>query len=288
MSFSLIKMLGARLTPVHVVDVGAMWMGEDKLGYQPLLDAGVGRVVGFEANQAECDKLNALGRPHSRYLPHVVGDGREATFYLCQDPMTSSIYEPNLALLNRFNMLGEITRPVSSSPCRTRRLDDIAEIAAIDLLQVDVQGAELDVIRGAQERLRDAAVVVAEVEFVEMYKGQPLFADVDAEMRRQGFCLHLLGPSMGPAFKPFAPGGDPWKGVRQALWTDAVFVKDFMKFGELKPEQLLKIAAILYELFGSVDLTALALQHYDAKTGAATWREYVTALGGGSLSAPPL
>src|SRR5436190_1490985 len=122
---------------IDIVEVGAMSVGGQPPGYQPLLDAGVGRVVGFEANKPECDKL--------------------------------------------------------------------------------------DVIRGSQNRLKDTILVVSEVEFVEMYKGQPLFADVDAEMRRQGFCLHFLGPSMGPAFRPFAPNGDPWKGVRQALWTDAVY-----------------------------------------------------------------
>jgi FkbM family methyltransferase len=287
-TFSLIQMLGPKLPIIEIVDVGAMWMGEEPVAYMPLIKAGVGRVVGFEPNQAECDKLNALHMKGSRYLPYFVGDGREATFYLCSSPMTSSIYEPNMPLLSKFNLLAELTTPVSKTPCQTKRLDDITEIAGIDLLKIDVQGAELDVIRGGEQRLKDTVMIVTEVEFVEMYKGQALFGDIDTELRRQGFTLHLLGSSMGPAFKPFAPNGDLGKGVRQALWTDACYVKDFMRFNELSPDQLIKLAAVVHDLFGSVDLAALALQHYDAKTGDHLWRQYVTALGGPNLIPPPL
>jgi FkbM family methyltransferase len=286
-AFSVIDMFRSKLPMIEIVDVGAMVLDGDPPGYMPLVNAGVARVVGFEPNQPECDKFNATQKKNSRCLPYFVGSGQPGTFHLNSAPMTSSLYPSNMRLLSKFNMLAELTTTVSTSPCQTRRLDDISELTRVDVLKVDVQGAELDVIKGGEQRLKDATVVVTEVEFVEMYQGQPLFADVDRELRRQGFCLHFLGQSLGPAFRPFVPAGNPGRGIRQALWADACYVKDFMRFGELTPEQLLKLVVVLHDLFGSVDLAAVALQHYDAKTGEGFWKPYVEKLLMGSAPPPP-
>jgi FkbM family methyltransferase len=267
------------------VDVGAMWMGMEFVPYRALLK-GDTHVVGFEPVQAECDRLNALRMPKHTYLPYFVGDGTQRTFYLCAASMTSSLYEPNMPLLSRFNQVDDLTRPVSQTPVQTKRLDDIQEVTRVDLLKVDVQGADLDVLRGSPRLLKNCGVVLTEVEFIHLYKNQPLFADVDAYMRGQGFLLHCLGGLSGRAFKPIAPGGDVSAKVNQVLWSDATYVKDFMRFSELEPDQLLRIAIILHEMYVSCDLAALALQHYDAKTGKGLWKTYMTRLCGG-VAPPP-
>jgi hypothetical protein len=176
---------------------------------------------------------------------------------------------------------------VQRTPCQTRRLDDIPEVTNIDLLKIDVQGGELGVIKGAERHLKNAVMVLTEVEFVEMYSGQPLFADIDAELRRQGFVIHMLGALQGRAFKPISVNGNPERGLNQLIWSDAVYVKDFMRFSELRPDQLLKLAVILHEILTSCDLAGLALQHYDAKTGGDLWSRYMKALCNGVLPVPP-
>lgn len=45
-------------------------------------------------------------------------------------------------------------------------------------LVLDVQGAELEVLRGGSEVLNDFTAIVAEVSLRELYKGAPLFADL--------------------------------------------------------------------------------------------------------------
>ena len=127
-TFSLVEMLGRALERIEVVDVGAMELPGDTPPYHALMKAGAARLIGFEAVTAECDKLNARARKNHVYLPYFVGDGTERTFHACNFSMTSSLYEPNTALLKRFQHLEELTRVVESSKVQTRRLDDIPEI----------------------------------------------------------------------------------------------------------------------------------------------------------------
>jgi hypothetical protein len=120
-------------------------------------------------------------------------------------------------------------------------------------------------------------VVHTEAEFVPMYKNQPLFADIDARMRSLGFVFHELRFVGKRAFEPFPVQSTA---ISQMLWCDAVYVRDFLAFDRLAGDQLLKIAAILHEDFGSYDFACRALASYDRKTGSelqASYLGYLTA-----------
>jgi hypothetical protein len=189
------------------------------------------------------------------------------------------LFEPNEALAYKFQYLGEPLRVVGTRTVETRRLDDFAETTGADFLKVDVQGDELLVLQGALERLRDVLVVHTEVEFLPLYKNQPLFADVDSFLRARGFAFHTMIP-FGRTFKPMVVDNDGSAWVRQIVWADAVYVRDFMAFAELAPASLLKLAAILHENYHSFDMVALALEAYDRKTGSGLQMTYLRRLSG--------
>ncbi|MBS0195461.1 MAG: FkbM family methyltransferase [Planctomycetes bacterium] len=287
LDFSLAQFLGRNAPTIDIVDVGAMSLGGQP-DYHPLLKSGVARVIGFEPVQAECDKLNAMAGKNHKYLPHFIGDGTERTFHLCNMSMTSSLYEPDSAFLSRFTQLEELTRVVSKEQVKTRRLDDIPEITNIDLLKIDIQGAELDAFKGAQRLLKDAVCVYTEVEFLPMYKNQPLFAEVDAHLRGLGFLLHTFPDGLsGRTFKPVQSVQGPYQPLRQIIWADAIYVKHFMHLEQLSPEKLLKLAIIAHDLCKSYDLVNLVLRVYDKVTGKSLWKPYMTRITGGDPGAPP-
>ena len=60
------------------------------------------------------------------------------------------------------------------------------------MLKLDVEGAELDVLRGGEGVLAEALVLEVEVELNPLFAGQPLFADVDAHLRERGWALQGL------------------------------------------------------------------------------------------------
>lgn len=87
-------------------------------------------------------------------------------------------------------------RPAGEVMVRVERLDDYVAAAGLpppDLVKLDIQGYELEALRGAGDCLRSASAVLSEVSFVELYKGQCLFHDVVGFLAGRGFLLCALG-----------------------------------------------------------------------------------------------
>jgi FkbM family methyltransferase len=80
-----------------------------------------------------------------------------------------------------------------------------------DLIKLDVQGYEIEALKGGDRSLRSARAVICEVSFRRFYEGQPLFPDVLAYLGERGFRLHAFSPSLVP--------GEP------LVQADALFLK---------------------------------------------------------------
>ena len=250
---------------INILDVGAALIDE-RPSYQSLIDAGVGRLFGFEPDQQACVRLNKeYGEPH-RIFPNFVGDGRRATFHETNWEPTGSLYAPNSKLLEKFQNLAEVMTPVATHAVETIRIDDIAEIDDVDFLKIDVQGGELSVMRNAIRALSNTLIVQTEVEFVELYQGQPMFADVDIFLREQGFQFHTFMVFGGRAFKPLVPKNGVNTGFRQWLWADAIYVRDWMHLESLSEVKLRNYAILAHDLVQSCDLTHLVLSELDRRT----------------------
>ena len=84
------------------------------------------------------------------------------------------------------------TAEVAVARIEMRRLEDVlprADIAAPALLKLDVQGYELQALRGCETLLDAFAWVYCECSFVELYEGQALADEVIAWLRARGFAL---------------------------------------------------------------------------------------------------
>jgi FkbM family methyltransferase len=252
---------------IRVVDIGAMDIKDSENHFEGLLRDGMAEVTGFEPLEEECRKLNASASANRRFLPHAVGDGPRRAFHITNTGMTSSLFEPTHELASKFQNLDELMQVVKTVEMDTVRLDDIAEIRDTDFLKLDVQGAEKMILDNASEVLKGVLVIQTEVEFVPLYKGQPLFADIDRSLRAHGFEFHRILGTAGRAFKPLFMRDSINRPISQMLWADAVYVKDFMALGALSEQKLLKYAVIMHEMYRSLDLCHLVLAEYDRRTG---------------------
>jgi FkbM family methyltransferase len=76
------------------------------------------------------------------------------------------------------------------------RLDDfLSKDSSIGIMKIDVQGYELEVLKGANLTLKDTYVVLVEVNNHEGYKGSPKYNEIDQALRDAGFMLFDICPS---------------------------------------------------------------------------------------------
>lgn len=59
-----------------------------------------------------------------------------------------------------------------------------------EFLKIDVQGYELEVLKGAQDMLESVEVILTEVNHTELYKGVPLAAELIGWIAARGYALH--------------------------------------------------------------------------------------------------
>ncbi len=221
-------------------------------------------IYGFEADADECKRMNQNLkerniRHQEKHIPIALSNTQgKSQLYVTKEKMCSSLYEPNHSYVSRFpNFLPEFLTLDYVSEIETTTLDSFCAselVDSIDFLQVDVQGAELNIFQGAQQIIKNSTLAIqTEVEFAPIYKNQPLFADVDNHLRQQGFFLqgfkglHCISKK---SFPVEIKAGIPQYLSGQLLWSDAFYFQDLLSQpSSVSPEKLLKqacIADILY------------------------------------------
>jgi FkbM family methyltransferase len=154
-------------------------------------------IVAFEPMAQHVDQFrhHTSGMKRIRLLPQALGAKDEVReFYPTSYSDASSFYPLNRAGETQWNIKNE-----APCPMRVRRLDDIMEEEKLpwpDFIKLDVQGFELEVLRGAELALGRARWVLSEVSFKDFYEGQVLFPGLSGFLAERGFDVYALGHSI--------------------------------------------------------------------------------------------
>ncbi len=144
----------------------------------------------------------------------AVSDTRGTTqLHLTRSSQSNSILPPvsETAIANdAHDEIGQITVETTTLDMSAAALD----IERIALLKLDVQGAELSVLKGATRLLAEGRIdiVLCEVEFIELYEQQPLFWDIAAFATEHGLDFYGV----------YAPRPDKYG---RMAWADAIFCR---------------------------------------------------------------
>lgn len=149
----------------------------------------------FEPDPLEADSLRRFFDSRDEFKGLVMAKAlgsHEGTvnLNLTRFPPASSILQPNHSLLRSFEIhpLLEVDRQVQV-PIDTLDAQLHTISGNCDFLKIDVQGYELEVLQGAEKALAKSRGCELEVSFMEIYRNQPLFAEIDSFMRARGFFL---------------------------------------------------------------------------------------------------
>lgn len=238
---------------------------------------------------------------HERGLPICVSNrnGR-AVFHLAGDERASSFHPAIREFADRFGMPSLHPQRTIEVECVTLDGYFDGKLAALDALDVNVEGHDFQVLQGAARLLETAELKLVKVEFevAAIWEGQGWFGDIDTLMRGHGYdlvgidvefarpvsaqhCFHRGEPLWGKAL--YAPSrarwrtmlerrraaGDVHRAVAKAL---ALYVAadlpgrafDVLKLDEGRPQLEERIAAVYR--WAKIDYGAAALTDLVARS----------------------
>ena len=196
--------------PLYVVDVGAH---DGDITFGLACYCGLEAAVLVEPLPHKAAKLREKFRPPHYHVFEcaLAAAPGEAELRVNEMEATSSLFSirRDMPELNALPLGQERVVRVAQ-----RTLDSViaeANLPRIDVLKIDVQGAEHLVLSGAAETLRRTRIIWTECSFKPLYEGSSTFTDIYTTLDAAGF--RLL--EMSPAFR--SPSGE-------LLQSDLLFV----------------------------------------------------------------
>lgn len=240
---------------IQVMDIGAASITEQPI-YKILLDKNIAHLTAFDGDERQIEKLkSAFGEANVSVFNKFLFDGKVHKVHICsaQSGMTS-IFKPDDEALKFFNGFSQFGKVHSTEDVQTTKLDDIDDIRSPDFLKMDVQGAELGVLKHGAKTLENCLAMQLEVSYFPLYEGQPSFGDIDVYMREQGYLPHRFIEVKRWSISPTIFNNDFRVAGNQLLESDIIYIKNPLKFDDLNDSQLQKLLILSHYSFQSYDL----------------------------------
>ena len=222
--------------PLSSIDIGS------RFGLEPDLEpiAFSVNAYGFEPDPVECALLQERYSKNPdpwrsvRHVPAAVsGSGGPRTLYVPEALVSASLLEHDEEVGRRFQNPDMFDRK-RAIPLETITLAEACREYRIErprYLKIDIEGAELEVLKAAPGVLKDLVALKSEVGFIPMRKSQPLASDVDAFLHESGFRIMdwiepkhwRIGDSV--AHPQISPGSIPYS-RGQLAHCDFLYLRD--------------------------------------------------------------
>jgi|UniRef100_UPI0037836C6C FkbM family methyltransferase len=131
--------------------------------------------------------------PRCKVFPFALSDqSGSSTLRVLNNADSSSLLDPDS---EAGDLLHKPFHAVQQTQIEVRRLDEVpgmSEIERFDIAKIDVQGAELKVLRGCGDLLQRIQSIYIEVNFCSLYKDGAVFCDTHTFLEQAGFKLGFM------------------------------------------------------------------------------------------------
>jgi len=222
-------------------------------------------VAGFEVNYEEFLNLKQKFPNRKYYNFGLWSEEKNLDLYITKEPGSSSLYKPNLKQNSKFKARFHNSRElVDIKNMKCKPLDSITDLQ-IDFLKIDTQGAEYEILKGAEKHLLSKMpLVTCETWTTEVYEKAPLMHEVIELMYDYGY--ELLDMSLCHSAKH----NNTNKSISKAIagGYELLFYKKSIDW-KINKKSIIK-NILLLDLFGYKDLafhifTTSKIQNVDLK-----------------------
>jgi|CXWL01.1.fsa_nt_gi FkbM family methyltransferase len=149
------------------------------------------KIYSFEPLREPAQVFRAIfvNDPNVKLYPYAIGRERTiSTLHVTRDDDSSSMLPVTQTQSAIFPGAAEMeVREVTVLPL-SQALDAVS-LPAASLLKIDVQGFELEVLKGSEDILAKFSHLYVECSFIELYKGQALADEIISWLAQRGFIL---------------------------------------------------------------------------------------------------
>ena len=269
-NFDLYKHLDFDYLPL-IIDIGAA-ENESKIGYERLVEDNKSRLIGFEPNKEEFDKLEDT--VNKKYLNLAAGDGNVAQLRICASPHMSSCLSPNHLWLSNFPMFKKWSKVISVKELITTKLDEVASLKGARFLKIDCQGFEHKILKNSIRLLGELCVLQIELSPTPLYIGESSLFEIGAWLQTKGWILHRFSNLDHRQLKPLGKDAYPYRSGSQLLQVDAVFIPNPDRWNLMSDDQLKSLALFSHEIYKSRDLAMAVLRFLDERRQTETALDY--------------
>lgn len=170
------------------------------------------KLISYEPVPHVFKELETILRPHPFAEARCIALGNsqgKRTFYVTKDTTGASLLPPKAEMNELVKGNWDVQEEIN---CEADTLDNqLNGLPTVDLLKIDVQGAEIEVLKGATNTLTRTRYLLVEFNYMDQYEGGSSLTDLHEYITlKTGFYLHNIS-------RPLIIG-------TKAVYSDALYI----------------------------------------------------------------